>query len=63
MLAERISCQIPLVILTTGSSSEVNDIFPYYIVPLSAGYALLAKRDVRMAGYWPSSFFAFLLSA
>ena len=37
MLAEHISCQIPLVILITGSSSEVNDIFPYYIVPLSAG--------------------------
>ena len=26
----------------------------YYI------YALLTKREVKMAGYWPSSFFAFL---
>ena len=24
-------------------------------------YALLTKRGVKMAGYWPSSFFAFLL--
>ena len=64
MLAEHISCQIPLVILTTGSSSEVNDIFPYHIVPGKAPdrYALLAKRDVKMAGYWLSSFFAFLSS-
>ena len=23
-------------------------------------YALLTKREVKMAGYWPSSFFAFL---
>ena len=23
-------------------------------------FALLTKREVKMAGYWPSSFFAFL---
>ena len=23
-------------------------------------YALLTKREIKMAGYWPSSFFAFL---
>ena len=23
-------------------------------------YAFLTKREVKMAGYWPSSFFAFL---
>ena len=26
----------------------------------SSKYALLTKREVKMAGYWPSSFFAFL---
>ena len=25
-------------------------------------YALLTKREVKMAGYWPSSFFAFLFN-
>ena len=24
-------------------------------------YALLNKREVKMAGYWPSSFFAFFV--
>lgn len=63
MLAEHLSWrQIPLVTLTTGSSSEVKLLyFSVSVVPLSAGYGLL-KRNVKMAGYWPRSFFVFLLS-
>ena len=38
-------------------------LFPWVPGKAPDRYALLAKRDVRMAGYWPSSFFAFLLSA
>ena len=33
----------------------------WYTAPLVYGiYALLTKREVKMAGYWPNSFFAFL---
>ena len=35
-------------------------IFWIFLNTLSSKYALLPKREVKMAGYWPSSFFEFL---
>ena len=51
-----------------GLSTEWGSVFltlPYIITPLSRMhgnnmYILLTKRKVKMAGYWPSSLFAFL---
>ena len=37
-----------------------RDTKPIVILTRQYRYALLTKRKVKMAGYWPSSFFAFL---
>ena len=52
---------ILLVIINTDESN--SDFGNASVVPKRLNqniYALLTKREVKMAGYWPSSFFAFL---
>ena len=43
--------------LMTKGDREMNSKESLFIANT---YALLTKREVKMAGYWPSSFFAFL---
>ena len=43
------------LVLSTAIFERRNCIFG----PMNK-YALLTRREVKMAGYWPSSFFAFL---
>ena len=56
-----------MYILQMCLSNQFSETFPFssqsntsYIFCDQNLYALLAKREVKMAGYWPSSFFAFL---
>ena len=51
-------CTLQIVVPYIAPVSR--DIFGRYSLQLDSKYGLLTKCEVKMAGYWPSSFFACL---
>ena len=43
-----------------GAYSRLHRKICHMLTTVNNMYGLLTKREVKMAGYWPSSFFAFL---